>query len=337
MSWGVVAVAGTTALISSYGSNQATAAGKRGAKKAFNAFEESTRAAQGIISEGYGKGQDIVNEKTDKAQGYQDPYVEIGLKAKDYFSELDRPGGISRKYKEYLEVGDPLYDYANKKTSEALNRKMSALGRSDSGSAIERDLDRSTKLSYEFSDLADRRVQQDIGLHERLLGRGQHAADQSTNLQYNAGQSLSNLFTREADINASYEASIGGAGANMHNTMANLDMTNIGNQTQALSGFVSGASGALQSGAATTATGGTLPTGTISKATTGGGSNARLATMPTIIPGTGGDSTNLFSNFSPTNVNVASVAQARTAQDVPPPSTQNFYSYNPNSPTWGGQ
>ena len=182
MSWGYVAVAAGTA-ISSMASSDAAKAGKDAAKRAYKAKKKHIQQAQGIISQGYIAGRDIVTKKSDAAQSYQDPYIEIGLEAKDYFKELNRPGNISKKYKEYLEVGDPLFDYAEKKTSDALQKRLAALGRSDSGFAIEEDLDRSTKIAYQFSDLADRRMQQEIGLQERLLGRGQRAADTSTNLQ----------------------------------------------------------------------------------------------------------------------------------------------------------
>ena len=247
MSWGYVAV-GAGAAIKSDSSNKSTAAGKKAAGKAFEAKKGYLENAQGIISTGYKSGRDVTSERTDKAQGYQDPYLEIGQEAKKYFGELNKPGNISKKYKEYLDVGDPLFDYAEKKTSDALQKRLAATGRSDSGFAIEEDLDRSTKIAYQFSDLADRRMQSEIGLQERLLGRGQQAANTSTNLQYNTGQALSNLFTRESDINAAYEAQIGGAAADYENTVGNLNMQNIGAQGQIASGAVNGMAGYAMSG-----------------------------------------------------------------------------------------
>lgn len=245
MSWGLVATAGASAIGGIAGGKTSAYQGKRAAQDAYNRLTDGITAAKGTISKGYKEARDITQTQSDKAQAYQDPYVDIGLEAKGYFQELNKPGSISKKYKEYLDVGDPLFDYANKKTADALQKQLSALGRSDSGSAIEADLDRSTGIAYQFSNLADQRLQNEIGLNERLLGKGQRASEISTNLQNNTGNALSNLFSNEAQINANYEAMIGGAGADMASTMGNLDMQQTGQMTQSLTGFINQAGGAL--------------------------------------------------------------------------------------------
>lgn len=344
MSWGMVAVSAGTAIAGSIASNEATNRGKTAAKKAYRRMKEHLQNAQGIISSGYKSARDTTKEYSEKAQTYQDPYVEIGLEAKKYFQDLNAPGGVSSKYKEYLSVGDPLFDYADKKTSEALQRRLSALGRTDSGKGIEEDLDRSTAISYQFSDLADRRVQQEIGMQMNLLGVGERAAGTSTQLQYNTGSALSNLFTREADINAAYEAQIGGAGANYEATRGNLEMQNIGTQGQLVQGAISGIGGAFMSAGAQAATAGA----------TGGapvpmpGDTGFVGPMPQPTPSVTGTTPSptpqvagnldLSGMVIPTtpSYSAPTVSAPRTAMEVPPPSTQNYYSYNPKTPTYGG-
>lgn len=319
--------------------NSAASAGKSAAKKSFKQMKKYIQNAQGIISTGYKSARDVTTERSDKAQTYQDPYVEIGLEAKKYFQDLNAPGGMSSKYKEYLSVGDPLFDYANKKTSEALQRRLSALGRTDSGKAIEEDIDRSTAISYQFSDLADRRLQQEINLQQNLLQTGKSAADTSTQLQYNTGQALSNLFTREADINAAYEVQIGGAAANYEATKGNLEMARIGNEYGAVGGFISDVEGQLKAGAdiaATVLSGGMIPPGTISKATQTGENGGGSVQKPALITpqltsystGTGGS---LDLGVTPTiSGSYSTVMQPRTAQSLPPARTQNAYTYDPS-------
>lgn len=337
MSWGMVAVAAGTAAVGSMASNEATNRGKIAAKKAYKRMKEHLQNAQGIISAGYKSARDTTTKYSEKAQTYQDPYVEIGLEAKKYFQDLNAPGGVSSKYKEYLSVGDPLFDYADKKTSEALQRRLSALGRTDSGKGIEEDLDRSTAISYQFSDLADRRVQQEIGMQMNLLGVGQSAANTSTQLQYNTGSALSNLFTREADINAAYEAQIGGAGANYEATRGNLEMQNIGTQGQMLQGAISGIGGAFLAPQATKE----KMFGKVTKPT-----DKTKTTDPTVIPQPG-DNDFVGPIYQPTptvtgNLNLSNMTIPtytmpdstilRTAIDMPMRTSGNmgYGSYNPS-------
>jgi hypothetical protein len=234
------------------GSNE----GAAGARSAYKRKRKYYRNAQGIITRNYGEARDTVSDYSDRAQTYQDPYLEMGEISQDYFKKLNAPGGISNKYKEYLDVGDPIFDYANKKTEEALQKKLAASGRLDSGRAIEEELDRSSKIAYDFSDLADRRVQNEVNLYGNLMNTGQRAADTSTQLQYNTGGAISNLYTQEGQLNSQLEAGIGDAAADYASAVGNINMNKWGNIAGNISPMISGLQGMFNAGGSGGSSGG---------------------------------------------------------------------------------
>lgn len=340
MSFGLAVAAGIQLASAVSGRDSAIS----GARRAADAKIGYLDSAQGIISKGYSEARDTTKQYSDKAQTYQDPYVKTGENANSYFGNLSTDV-LNDKLNRYLSNADPLMKYADKITSQALNKKLAALGRTDSGNAIEQDLDRTTKLAYEFSNLANTRLQQEIAVQQNLLNVGQTAANTSTQLQYNTGNTLSNLFTNEAQLNAAYEAEKGGAASDMEAIIGNAN-TNFWGNIGGMAGTIGGLTNLFNSNTNTTTT--TDTTTTTPATTPTNSTNGTPKTTPVInktptVPNLSNQSSvntqtnpTLQLSYLPSTGNISTVYYNNNPIGVPPRSSQNYYTYNPYQQTYGG-
>lgn len=149
----------------------------------------------------------------EESKGYQQQYMDLGTKATSYFDQYMKPGTLSEMYNQYGKVGDPLYDYYSKKTSESLNRQLAARGRLDSGAALEAQGEAAASLGAQMAQLTDTRVARELGLMQDLLGRGQSAANTVTGMRTTLSQNIANLMTQKGQSDAQAEQAIGDANA----------------------------------------------------------------------------------------------------------------------------
>lgn len=183
-----------------------------GARKAANQQVKGIRSAKSDLNAGY-----------DKAQTYQDPYVKAGEQTLSTLTEGLKSGGeFNRNFGESDFKADPGYAFRMSEGLKGVER--SAAGRTGalSGGAIKATQQFGQNLAAQEYQSAYQRFNNDISNRfnrlDQIAGRGQHAADFSSQSEQQRGTSLGNLSMNQGNVLAAKEIAYANAGANVVNT-----------------------------------------------------------------------------------------------------------------------
>ena len=98
------------AAVSAAGAMASNTAATEGAHDAYISYKKNAAKAMNFINAGYDKAISFAKEYTEKAQKYQDPYVELGTDAKAFFDQYQKQNGatMANMYEKYGKTGDTL-------------------------------------------------------------------------------------------------------------------------------------------------------------------------------------------------------------------------------------
>ena len=190
------------------------------------------RRAGDARKQGYLDAIDTIAAAKDAAISEQQPYADQGKRMVDWFKKYNEdPNFKYDMYTQYAKVGDPLYDYYQNKQEKALNRQMAARGRFGGGRAIQAHGEQNSALSAKMAELTDTRVSREIQTNLSLLGSGQSAANNITNLQTQAGRDI-----------AGYEVAMGQSQGQAETEIAQAGVDQISGIAGAATGVLGGLS-----------------------------------------------------------------------------------------------
>lgn len=218
--------------------------------------KKGARRAGDARKQGYLDAIDTIAAAKDSAISEQQPYADQGKQMVNWFKKYNEdPNFKYDMYTQYAKVGDPLYDYYQNKQEKALNRQMAARGRFGGGRAIQAHGEQNSALSAKMSELTDTRVSREIQTNLALLGSGQSAANNITNLQTQAGRDI-----------AGYEVAMGQSQGQAETEIAQAGVDQISGIAGAATGVLGGLSqlgnvGTGAKGQAVIPGGGGAPTG----------------------------------------------------------------------------
>lgn len=194
--------------------------------------KKGARRAGDERKQGYLDAIDTIAAAKDAAISEQQPYADQGKQMVNWFKKYNEdPNFKYDMYTQYAKVGDPLYDYYQNKQEKALNRQMAARGRFGGGRAIQAHGEQNSALSAKMSELTDTRVSREIQTNLALLGSGQSAANNITNLQTQAGRDI-----------AGYEVAMGQSQGQVESEIAAAGVDQISGIAGAATGFLGGMS-----------------------------------------------------------------------------------------------
>lgn len=176
--------------------------------------KKGARAAGNARKQGYLDAIDTIGAAKDAAIKEQQPYADQGKQMVDWFKKYNTDNNFKYDmYSQYAKVGDPLYDYYEKKQTKELNRQMAARGRFGGGRAVQALAEQNAALSAKMSDLTDTRVAREINTNLQLLGSGQNAANNISQIQSQAGRDISNMEVALGNSNSQTEQAVSDASA----------------------------------------------------------------------------------------------------------------------------
>lgn len=192
------------AAVSAIGSLASGEAKKDAARTAGTARERGLKNAIGRIELG-----------RDQAISQQQPLIELGDNAKtNFFDQFSTSKDFRNElYLEKAKTGDPMFDFLQKRSEQALNRQLAARGRFDSGAALEAHSLQNAAISFELGKLTDKRVQDEINNQFRLLDVGRTARNTVSNIQTSTATQLANLEQGIGNSQAQTAQEIGSAQA----------------------------------------------------------------------------------------------------------------------------
>jgi hypothetical protein len=197
------------------------------------------RKAANEQKKGIEAGKADINTAFDKAQTYQDPYVDAGKQAIGQLSDGTKAGGdFNRSFTMADFQADPGYEFRQQQGQRAVDMGAAARGGVLSGAALKGEQKFGQDLAANEYQSAYTRFNNDINSRFNRLSSvaqmGQHAADISTNSEQTRGTNLGNLSINKGNVNAAKELAYSNAGANA--------VTSIGN---AVAGGMSGGGGTI--------------------------------------------------------------------------------------------
>lgn len=184
-----------------------------GARKAAKAQVKGIKAAK-----------DDVNTSYDKAQTYQDPYVEAGKQTLGQLTEGLKAGGeFNRNFSEADFKVDPGYAFRQSEGLKAVDQGATARGGVLSGAALKGEQRFGQDLASQEYQSAYTRFNNDMNTRfsrlNSLADRGQHAADVSSGAERERGTILGNLSINKGNVLAAKETAYANAGSNAVNAI----------------------------------------------------------------------------------------------------------------------
>lgn len=188
---------------------------KKGAKKAAKAQIKGINAAKKDLNTGY-----------DKAQTYQDPYLQAGKQTIGQLSTGLMDGGdFNRNFTAADFEVDPGYQFRQDQGQKAVERSAAARGGALSGAAIKASNEYGQNLASQEYQSAYQRYNNDLNSRFNRLssvaGMGQRAADNSSNIETGRGTDLGNLSINKGNVNAAKAIASSSANANMVGALGN--------------------------------------------------------------------------------------------------------------------
>lgn len=145
--------------------------------------------------------------KLGEAQKEWRPYQELGTKSMKYFDQYQTPGGMAQIYEKFGSTTDPLNKYLSERKERAINRQVAARGKYGSGAAVEAQTLGASELQAQMGNLIEQRVQNELGLQERMLDRGERATGQISDLY----KGMADLDTQAGAVEGTMHEQIGAA------------------------------------------------------------------------------------------------------------------------------
>ena len=175
---------------------------------------------------GIGAAKNDLNAGYDKAQTYQDPYIDAGKQTLGRLTEGLKVGGeFDKSFGESDFKADPGYAFRMSEGLKGVEQGASARGGVLSGAAIKGAERFGQDLASQEYQSAYARFNNDMNTRftrlDQIAGRGQHAADFSAQSEQQRGQSLGNLSINKGNVIAAKQLAYASAGANAINSIGN--------------------------------------------------------------------------------------------------------------------
>ena len=188
---------------------------------------EAARKAANAQQEGIKGAQEETNKAYDTSIGYQDPYVEAGKQSIGQITEgLKKGGEFNRNFGASDFQADPGYAFRQSEGLKSVDQGAAARGGILSGAALKGEQQYGQNLASQEYQSAYSRFNNDMNSRFNRLSdvatRGQHAADISTGLSTQKGQTLSDLLINRGNVRAGKEIAMGNANASSNQGAANF-------------------------------------------------------------------------------------------------------------------